>query len=471
MIDPVRPHYYFARVFARFALLPLLLFAGVAFPLSAATYCVATTGDDTNPGSPAAPWRTIQKAADSLGPGDTALVRGGVYTEAVTVHVSGSAAGGWVTFKNYPGETPIVDGAALQVPSGDTGLFLIVDRSYVAIEGFEIRNYQANSDSRVPAGVFITGGAHDLALVSNRVHDIVNTNKNGNAFGVAVYGSSAGRPISNLVARGNEVFNLQTGNSESFTLNGNVINFEISGNSVHDNNNIGIVFIGFEGTCPDPARDRARDGVCRSNVVCNISDSRNPSYKPGDNSADGIYCDGCSNVLIELNEVHHSDIGVELASEHANGTADHVTLRDNFIWSNRTEGVSIGGYDAKRGRTLNCAIISNTLYHNDTLRGGSGELYIQYHTASNTITHNTLAANSQNLLIDSPFPGSDNLVDWNLYTAPGGSNRAQWVWQGKTHTGFAAWRAGTTNDAHSTVADPASAAARAIFDRRGSPPP
>jgi hypothetical protein len=98
-------------------------------------------------------------------------------------------------------------------------------------------------------------------------------------------------------------------------------------------------------------------------------------------------------------------------------------------------------------------------------------LYIQYHPASNTITHNTLAANSQNLLIDSPFPGSDNLVDWNLYTAPGGSNRAQWVWQGKTHTGFAAWRAGTTNDAHSTVADPASAAARAIFDRRGSPPP
>ena len=54
-------------------------------------------------------------------------------------------------------------------------------------------------------------------------------------------------------------------------LNGNVTGFEVTNNRVHDNNNIGIDFIGFEGTCPDPALDRARDGVCRGNVVWNIS--------------------------------------------------------------------------------------------------------------------------------------------------------------------------------------------------------
>ena len=286
------------------------------------------------------------------------------------------------------------------------------------------------------------------------MHDIVNTNKNGNAFGIAVYGTSAVQPVSNLVAHGNEVFHLKTANSESFTLNGNVVRFDVSGNFVHDNNNIGIALIGFERTCPDPPQDRARDGVCRGNAVWNISDSGNPSYHAGEFSADGIYCDGCSNVLIELNQVHHSDIGVELASEHANGTADSVTLRDNLIWSNTTEGISIGGYDARRGRTLNCAIISNTLYHNDTSRGGSGELYIQYHTSSNSITRNILAANSQNLLIDSPFPGTNNVFDWNTYSAPGGSNKALWVWQGKTRAGFASWRAATSNDTHSTLADP-----------------
>jgi hypothetical protein len=432
----------------------MLLAAGAASPLRAAVYYVATTGSDANPGSLTAPWKTLQKAAGSLAPGDTALARGGVYREAVTIRVSGSAAGGFVTFKNYPGETAIVDGAALRVPSGDTGLFLIADRSYVAIEGFEIRNYQANDASRVPAGIFITGAAHDITLVSNRVHDIVNTNKNGNAFGIAVYGASAAQPVSNLVARGNELFHLKTGNSESFTLNGNVVRFDVSGNFVHDNNNIGIALIGFERTCPDPPQDRARDGVCRSNVVWNISDSANPSYPAGEFSADGIYCDGCSNVVIELNQVHHSDIGVELASEHANGTADSVTLRDNLIWSNTTEGVAIGGYDAQRGRTLNCAIISNTLYHNDMSRGGSGELYFQYYTSSNSITHNILAANSQNLLIDSPFPNTNNVLDWNVYAAPGGSNKALWIWQGKTRAGFAAWRAATSNDAHSAFADP-----------------
>ena len=437
---------------ARFVSLSILLFAGAAFPLHAATFCVATTGSDANPGSSSAPWKTVQKAADSLAPGDTALVRGGVYQEAVTVHVTGSPAGGFVAFKNYPGETPVLDGAALQVPPGDTGLFLIADRSYVAIEGFEIRNYQANSGSRVPAGIFITGASHDLTLLSNCVHDIVNTNKNGNAFGIAVYGTSPAQPVSNFVARGNEIFHLKTGNSESFVLNGNVIRFDVSGNFIHDNNNIGIDFAGFERACPDPAQDRARDGVCRANVVSNITAGANPSYGAGDLSADGIYCDGCSNVLIELNQVHHSDIGVELASEHANGTADRVTLRGNLIWSNSTEGIAIGGYDAKRGRTLNCDIVSNTLWHNDTRQGGSGEIYLQYYTASNTFLHNIIAANSQNLLIDSPFPGTNNLLDWNVYAAPGGPNNARWIWQGRTRTGFTAWRAATANDPHSSFA-------------------
>jgi len=459
-------------MFNRIVPLSILLFAGAAWPLCAATFYVATTGNDSNAGSPAAPWKTIQKAADSLAPGDTALVRGGVYGEAVTIHVSGSAAGGCVTFQSYPGETAIVDGAALRVPAGDTGLFLIADRSYVAIEGFEIRNYQAITASRVPAGIFITGAAHDITLLSNRVHDIVNTNQNGNAFGIAVYGTSAAQPVSNLVARGNELFHLKTANSESFTLNGNVIRFEVSGNLVHDNNNIGIAFIGFEGACPDPPQDRARDGLCRGNAVWNISDSANPSYQAGEYSADGIYCDGCSNVVIESNQVHHSDIGVELASEHANGTADRVTLRDNLIWSNSTEGIAIGGYDAKRGRTLNCAILGNTLYHNDALQGGSGELYIQYHTASNSILRNTLAANSQNLLIDSPFPSTNNLLDWNRYAAPGGSNNARWVWQGKTRAGFTAWRAGASNDIHSTFGGPPfENAVQGKFPPPPAPPP
>ena len=50
-------------------------------------------------------------------------------------------------------------------------------------------------------------------------------------------------------------------------LNGNVEFFTVSNNIVHDNDNIGIDFIGFEGENPDPALDRARDGTVVGNLV------------------------------------------------------------------------------------------------------------------------------------------------------------------------------------------------------------
>lgn len=58
--------------------------------LHATTYFVATTGADTKPGTDAQPFRTIQKAADIVAPGDTVRVRAGVYAERVTIKTSGT---------------------------------------------------------------------------------------------------------------------------------------------------------------------------------------------------------------------------------------------------------------------------------------------------------------------------------------------------------------------------------------------
>src|SRR6476619_4878241 len=85
----------------------------------AVTNYVATTGNDTNVGTLAAPWRTVQKAANTVAAGDTVLVRGGVYNERVTVNVSGTAAAGYVSFRSYPGETAVLDGTGVTVPSTD----------------------------------------------------------------------------------------------------------------------------------------------------------------------------------------------------------------------------------------------------------------------------------------------------------------------------------------------------------------
>ena len=52
-----------------------------------ASFYVSTTGNDSNPGTQAAPWRTIQHAADTARAGSTVNVRGGIYEELVSINV------------------------------------------------------------------------------------------------------------------------------------------------------------------------------------------------------------------------------------------------------------------------------------------------------------------------------------------------------------------------------------------------
>jgi hypothetical protein len=55
-----------------------------------AVYYVSPTGTDSNAGSASSPWRTVQRAADVLGPGDTAIVSAGSYPEWVRTTTDGT---------------------------------------------------------------------------------------------------------------------------------------------------------------------------------------------------------------------------------------------------------------------------------------------------------------------------------------------------------------------------------------------
>jgi hypothetical protein len=55
-------------------------------------YYVAPDGSDSNPGTEAKPWRTIQKAADTLSAGETVIVKSGVYNERVYINNSGTSS-------------------------------------------------------------------------------------------------------------------------------------------------------------------------------------------------------------------------------------------------------------------------------------------------------------------------------------------------------------------------------------------
>ncbi len=448
------------RPFSGFRFVLLFLASSLMATTShAASLYVATTGADANPGTLALPWRHIQKACNSAAPGDTVFVRGGVYNERVNVNVSG-AAGSFITIQNYLGEAPIVDGTGLVAPSFESALFYIENHSYLIIKGFELRNYTTAKSAAVPAGIYLTGATHHIELRNNRIHNIENT-YNGvaaNALGIGVYGTLSAQSINNIIINGNELYNLKTGSSESCVLNGNVEQFEVTYNQVHDNNNIGIDFIGFEGTCANSTLDKARNGVCRGNKVWNIDTTGNPAYRNGtkyDPSAGGIYVDGGAAVLVERNEVFGCDIGIEVASEHASRFADTITVRNNIVYNCLTEGLSVGGYDTTVGYARNCVFTNNTLYQNDTSNSGSGELLLQFKVTNCTFKNNIFVAGAQNYLIINPFTqNSGNVFDYNVFYAPGGAASSAWQWKNVAKTGFTAYRNFSGNDAHSLFADP-----------------
>jgi len=423
----------------------------------AAEFYVATKGSDANPGTIDQPWKTIQHAAETLQAGDTVFVRKGVYKALVNIHVSGTQ-GAPITFTNYPNEKAVIDGSGIVPLSDNCGLIFIQDQHDLVIRGFELRNFSTAKPDPQPAGIFVLGACYNIELRNNNVHAIRNTHKDGNGFGIAIYGTSDMQPITNLIIDGNEVHHLKTGNSESMVLNGNVTNFQVTHNRVHDNNNIGIDFAGFEQTCPDPAKDRARDGVCSDNVVWKISSRSNPSYA-GSASADGIYCDGAERVVIERNVIYFADIGVELASEHGvqdgDGNCTDCTLRDNFIYKSRVAGLGLGGYDAMRGATINCSVTNNTFYQNDTMRTGSGEVMLQFYLTNNTIEQNIFVAGTQNVFVSNPATSNAGTVfDYNCYFSRGGAEDSGWQWKNADVTGFDAWKTASAQDTHSIFADP-----------------
>jgi hypothetical protein len=427
---------------------------------SGTTYYVATTGSDTNPGTINAPFATIQHAAGIAGPGDTVLVRGGVYNQLVSLTRSGAESTP-ITFATYPGETATLDGTGLPIPGGQNGLVTLRNASYVILEGFEIRNYTTNKRTQVPIGIYVTGAEDGVEIINNHIHNITTTAPTNpkqcgsDALGMAVYGTQAPASISNIAITGNELDHLMTGCSESMSLDGNVDGFLVASNLVHDNNNIGIDSIGFERVSKNPAYDQARNGEIRGNLVYNITSYGNPDYGK-QYAADGIYVDGGTQIVIEQNIVHNTDLGVELASEHKGHVTSYVTARNNVVYMNNSNGFSIGGYAKSRGGSDNITIVNNTLYNDDTKNTGSGEFQIQWYATNNVFENNIVYAGAQGLMVHNftasePKPAT---LDYNLYFLPAGATKAVYVWDHTRYAGFTPYMQATGQDPHSLFADP-----------------
>jgi hypothetical protein len=174
---------------------------GAEVSASTGTYYVAPTGSDANAGTATAPFRTVQKAANVVQPGNVVIVRDGIYTgptgsgTALVNITRGGTSSAWVTFKAEHRW-----GAKLNAQNNATqyGIFLKTGANYVRIEGFEIygtknsaflayngahhvdfvRNHVHNagrncSDSNIGQnGAFVGGGVRYVTLERNLFHDI-----------------------------------------------------------------------------------------------------------------------------------------------------------------------------------------------------------------------------------------------------------------------------------------------------------
>lgn len=368
-----------------------------------------------------------------------------------------------------PGQA-VLDESGLVPLDGDSGVVQIENSNGITVRGLDIRDYRTTSMAKVPVGIYVTGHGSRITITHNHVHRLGNDNTtlgsfDINAHGIAAYGRDPAHPIARLRIRDNEVDHLHLGASESVVVNGNVTRWQITGNRIHDDNNIGIDAIGWEGTVPGRYRyrkvDQARRGVIAGNTVSRIISKGNPAYWEGDgwcNCADGIYVDGAGRIDVRNNVVRSSDIAIEVGAENSRGHANAVRVRGNRVSGSKYVGLALGGYNPRRGEVYGVRVTHNHFRNDNTLDDGSPELLLQFKLHETTIAHNTVVATHRStpvLLQRDRLVGGHRLnahvrLDFNRYAAPVRAARARFIWLGRMLTGFGTYVARSSQDRHSS---------------------
>lgn len=153
-------------------------------------------------------------------------------------------------------------------------------------------------------------------------------------------------------------------------MTGNVENFLLKSNIVHDITNIGIDIAGHYTSTGAPANvNYARKGTVRSCTVYNCHSLS------GDICA-GIYVDGASDLIIEGNRSYRNDVGYSIGCEQPNKIAQLIRLRDNIATDNKRCGLYLGS-GTTTSTVQNCTVTNNTFAQNFSDSGEGAEVILQ----------------------------------------------------------------------------------------------
>ena len=360
------------RTFFTLTFLTLPLTSFFTRVAEAATYYVAPTGNDSNSGSQASPWKTIQVAGKVLQAGDAVNVAPGSYagfifgwdgpnqgqysqisgTAAmpITIQADPSAARGSVIINARNNETAI-------------GIDLEPGCDYVIIKGFNV----IGTGGIANYGIKVTG--NNDHVINNIVHDISNP-----IAGIHDNGGNNG------LIQGNEVYNIGGTDTHGHAIYvANNDGTRIVGNYLHNNGYIGIHING------DP------------NVVSHLLVDKNIIVNNGQNA---INADGLQDSVLENNLIYgYQSSGIVLYQIDASGPGINNVIVNNTIVSTQS-----GAGTAFRA---NSGSAPNTLYNNILLGGGSAVVSLAGDSMNQTLAYNVLPSNPQ--LVDDDSGGASNL--------------------------------------------------------------
>lgn len=322
--------------------------------LLAANYFVATTGSDTAAGTSAAPFRTIQRAANLVVAGDTVTVRAGNYAGFVLGfnNPQNGTASAPITFKADAGAT-------ITSRNTTTADGIDIERSnYIIIDGFKI----TNDGSMTRSAIRSSGGGIGDVIRNNTVQ--MNA---GDNYGIYTAFSQ------NLLVENNNVSG--TNNAAMYIAN-SAVNPTVRGNVVHNTGAIGIHFNGDAG--------QGGTGIVTGALIEN-----NTVYETGVTSGGaGINMDGIQSSRIQNNLLYNNHgKGMSLYTVDASaGSTNNIIVNNTVIQASNAADYALVIKDGATGNT----VYNNVLF---SLSSVSGAFRISADSLSGTYSDYNIVTN------------------------------------------------------------------------------
>lgn len=343
---------------------------------------VSTDGNDTNPGTMDAPFRTLTKAAATVLPGETVFIREGEYRERLVPQNSGTANEP-ITFSAYPNEQVTLNGDGVSMPANWGGLIDVSGLSHIKIHGIRVIN--AGTDFN-HVGILVD---HSNSISIKNCYTF-----NTASSGIGVWNSS------DVVIDNNEVVQAcHNGEQECISV-AVTDGFQVSNNKVHDSVNSQY---GGEGI---DIKDGSANGKVFRNHVYNISRL-------------GIYVDSWDkhtyNIEVFNNVVHDcKDTGFALAAE-AGGLLENIKVYNNIAYGNFYGGLTVAGWGESGAShpISGVLVINNTFFGNGPNDWGPG-IVLENSESSNIYIRNNILSQNGYDQVSLEAVGSGLVFDHNI---------------------------------------------------------